>query len=172
MVIPFKCCIIRFLLTYLFFVVSVGGGGYVSEKLVVTDAQKVVGGEIWSVTVCTPRFKEIFYVLEATCEVIGHSMMSLNTSAPLSNPISLRADWSAYINHRISPSLSNIQLPSLLEHLKWTNHEEYNRGISRFWLNKTQGEGELGTAKRVVAERYILACVVGNRCEGSPSSLR
>jgi hypothetical protein len=50
-----------------------------------------------------------------------------------------------------------------MEHLKWTNHEEYERGISKLWLKRIQNEGELGAAKLDAAERYVLACVVSNR---------
>lgn len=52
---------------------------------------------------------------------------------------------------------------SLISHLKWQNHEEYHQGISKLWLKNIAKEKELGIAKRVAAERYLLACVAGNR---------
>lgn len=156
----------RFLLTRLFFSISVGSK-YFNSKGIVTDAQELVDGEIWSVTISCEKRIQVFYVLEATCEVVGHPPWSPTESLNLlavarTNALSIRADWSAYINEHISPS-ATVKLLPLLEHLKWTNHEEYDRGISKLWLNKIQRDGELGTAKRVVAERYVLACIVGNR---------
>jgi hypothetical protein len=117
---------------------------------------------------------QIFYVLEHTCEVVGHpippahptdSSTGSNGSALPASTTQLRADWSAYIAIHVSSRLP------LLTHLKWQNHEEYYRGLSKLWLKKIAGEGELGSAKRVVADRYVLACVVGNRYTAMSSFL-
>lgn len=169
-------------MTRFWFLISVGGGG--SDRLawscgVVVDAQEVVKDEIWTVivqTACSQQddasvFRtETFYVLEQTCEVIGQPLPSAlptasnavdGADAP-SSIIQLRADWSDYIAHRASVHGSS-PLP-LLSRLKWQNHEEYYKGLSRLWLKRIAGEGELGIAKRIVADRYVLSCVVGNRC--------
>ncbi len=117
----------------------------------VVDAQEVIKGEIWCITMQHRTVKESFYVLEATCEVVGHPPASQLDSLPI------RADWSAYIEHRSSVH------PTMMEHICWTNHEEYDRGISRHWLKRMRREGKMGAALEVIAGRYVLACVVGNR---------
>jgi len=135
----------------------------------IMDTKQLVEGEIWSVTfassVSSSKVPEIFYVLESTCEVIGYPSIALDSTRGLSQPsIPVRVDWSDYIGTRLLPSSSlDSPLPPLMEHLKWMNHEEYSKGISHLWLRRIRNEGELGLAKRVVAERYVLACVVGNR---------
>ncbi|KAH0586367.1 hypothetical protein H2248_007609 [Termitomyces sp. 'cryptogamus'] len=153
----------RFLLTRLFFQVSIG----LTKETIFTivDVQEVVEGEIWSVETHSSCGKEILYVLEATCEVIGHPAPRLEEgNAPRNTiPIPLRADWSAYVHQHLTRSSC---LPPLLEHLKWANSEEYYRGISKLWLSRTEAEGKIGAAKRIVAERYVLACVVGNSISG------
>ncbi|KAG5637365.1 hypothetical protein H0H81_004830 [Sphagnurus paluster] len=132
-----------------------------SKDVKIIDIQEVVEGEIWSVEISAPYGREIIYILESTCEVIGKPLPSIELDQQACPPsIPLRADWSAYINQCLS---SNARPPPLLEHVKSSNHEEYHRGISKLWLSKTQAEGEAGEVKRLVAERYILACVVGNR---------
>ncbi|KAG5646540.1 hypothetical protein DXG03_003307 [Asterophora parasitica] len=134
------------------------------EKTMILDVQELVEGEIWSVELSSSMGKEVIYVLECTCEVVGHPpaphVPELDGKTAALDPYPLRADWSVYISQCLS---SLPRPPSLMEHLKWTNHEEYDRGISKLWLSRTQGEGDIGAAKRLVAERYILACVVGNR---------
>ncbi|KAJ6557355.1 hypothetical protein DFH09DRAFT_986964 [Mycena vulgaris] len=149
---------IRFLLTRLFFQVSVGGGkdgkGWTEGQIV--DAQQLVQNEIWMITVRhSATSTESFYILEPTCEPLTATPESASPGLPV------RADWSAYIAHRTSADGSPS--PRLLDHLSWTNHEEYQLGISRLWLKRIEAEGETGIAKRITAERYILACVVGNR---------
>lgn len=169
-------------MTRLWFLVSIGGGGSSPPAWshgIVVDAQEVVKDEIWTVTVQTPASQpddkcgvEIFYVLEQTCEVVGRPLPSANPidsavafDGLLSRTVQVRADWSAYIAHRQLPlgAYESPPLP-LLSHLKWQNHEEYVRGISKLWLKRIEGEGALGLVKKTVANRYILACVVGNRC--------
>jgi hypothetical protein len=161
----------RFLLTRFFFSISIGAES-TDLGIVVIDAQELVEGEVWSITTrsSSSMDSEVLYVLETTCEVIGHApppALSADQSGLSQLPagrIPLRADWSAYIEARISqPSGTPGRTPSLMEHLKWTNHEEYERGMSKLWLKRIQNKGELGPAKLVVAERYVLACVVGNR---------
>lgn len=118
-----------------------------------------MSSEIWSVTLEYPqnRRRKTLYVIEATCEVVGRPLKATSEGA-VSLPI--RADWSAYIERRSTSSASG---ESLLSHLKWSCHEEFDRGISRLWLKRVEGEKELGVAKWTVAQRYVLACVVGNR---------
>jgi hypothetical protein len=149
----------RFLLTRLFFQVSVGGGkegkGWTEGQIV--DAQELVKNEVWMITVRhSATSTETFYVLEPTCEPL--------TATSPSTGVPVRTDWSAYIAHRALPSsVHNSPAPRLLDCLRWTNHEEYQLGISRLWLKRIEGEGATGSMKRVVAERYIFACVVANR---------
>ncbi|KAK0188164.1 hypothetical protein F5146DRAFT_1062256 [Armillaria mellea] len=147
---------VRFLLTRLFFSVSVGED-WMSGTLV--DAQEVIKGEIWCITMQHRSARESFYVLEATCEVVGRPPATRNQLGAL--PV--RADWSAYIEQRASVHSSES---TLVEHICWTNHEEYDRGISRHWLRRMRREGKTGAALEVIAGRYVLACVVGNSVSG------
>ncbi|KAJ7505441.1 hypothetical protein B0H11DRAFT_422247 [Mycena galericulata] len=152
---------LRFLLTRLFFQVSVGGGkegeGWREGQIVNTE--QLVEDEIWEITVRhSATSTERFYVLEPTCEPLTTTTDSPETGLPV------RTDWSAYIAHR---TLSvDSPPPRLLNYMSWTNHEEYLLGISRLWLKRIEDEGEIGIAKRITAERYILACVVGNSVSG------
>ncbi|KAJ3769615.1 hypothetical protein FB446DRAFT_672222 [Lentinula raphanica] len=178
---------IRFLMTRLFFTISVGGGengkGWLDGMIV--DAQEVIKGEIWSIDmVHSSRGRESFYVLESTCEVVG--LAPLPSKADSHHPVQMRADWSSYIEHRLSimpvplqikstshgkhldpaRSLSSIPATSLLDQLSWSNHEEFTKGISKLWLKKMEIQQEVGMAKKIVAERYILANVVENSVSG------
>lgn len=166
----------RFVMSRLWFLISVG---QVSAwpGTTVEDAQEIVKSEIWTVTTRTPlphssapnqAKKETFYVLEHTCEVIGHpTPAAYLIEPPQSEPEAsgnLRADWSAYIDHRQLPVGAHISPPPpLLASLKWQNQEEHYRGLSKLWIKRIAGEGDVGDVKKAVAERYVLACVVGNR---------
>ncbi|TFY61292.1 hypothetical protein EVJ58_g4607 [Rhodofomes roseus] len=161
----------------LWFALSIGSGNNDSISIawlqaVVVDVQPIISGEIWGVTVehdlGSSRIRETFYVLEATCEPVG-------CPGPANSPeqeqnghldvVPVRADWSDYINRlRSSNGPAHIKL---LDQMKWAGHEEYERGISHVWLKRIQREGELGQAKRIVAERYVLACVIANRSDSS-----
>ncbi|KAJ7175735.1 hypothetical protein C8R46DRAFT_1249351 [Mycena filopes] len=161
---------LRFLLTRLFFHVSVGGGkeGQGWNEGQIVDAQELVKDEVWVITVrhsassTEPESKSKFYVLEATCEPLTAVAPAPTAGAPVLVPV--RTDWSAYIASRAADSASSPR--RLLDHLSWPNHEEYVLGISRLWLTRVAGEGETGKRKRVVAERYVMACVVGNSLSG------
>jgi hypothetical protein len=152
----------------LWFHLSIGGNEDLGSWKVV-DAQQLVEDEIWSITFMSPsNALETLYILEATCEPIGYPQAPSRPTGDSPRDghpsIPVRADWSDYIAMRLLPASSlDAPLLSLLEYLKWTNHEEYDRGISRLWLKRISSEGVLGVAKRRVAERYVLACVVGNR---------
>ncbi|KAG6810810.1 hypothetical protein H0H92_010254 [Tricholoma furcatifolium] len=126
----------------------------------VVDVQEVVEGEIWRIESFCSRGREIVYVLEGTCEAIGHPEPDSGGehASPSRDLISLRADWSSYVKDYMSRP-KDVHWLSLTERLKWANYEEYHRGISKLWLATTQTEGEIGVAKRIVAERYVLACV-------------
>ncbi|KAG6878913.1 hypothetical protein C0992_006659 [Termitomyces sp. T32_za158] len=153
----------RFLLTRLFFKVSIGLA--LETDFTISDVQEVVEGEIWSIQAHSFRGKQVMYVLEATCEVIGHPEVRMEGENAPQKTIYLRADWSAYVHQHLTRSRGTC-LPLLMEHLKWANYEEYYRGISKLWLSKIEAEGKIGAAKRVVAERYVLACVVSNSVSG------
>lgn len=167
-----RCIYPRFTLTRFWFALSLGGEG--SEHWLdglVVDAQEVVPEEIWRIAMLQSgddnRTIATFYVLEATCEVIGFSgepepgSEGSGSNGRKLRMACLRADWSSYIHKRGTESASPSN--SLLSCIKWAHFEEYERGISRLWLKRTANEGEVGAFKRTVAERYILACVVGNR---------
>ena len=169
----------RFVLTRLWFALSIGSGAGMGDpkavawlKAVVVDVQPVVAHEIWSITVehgsGSVRSRDTIYVLEATCEPVGHPEVAPQPGEPAhkSDPASalpIRADWSAYIHRCLGMPRGSSQTTTILNQLKWANREEYERGISRLWLKRIEKEGDLGTAKGVVAERYVLACVVANR---------
>lgn len=139
---------------------------------VVISAREIVSDEIWEITTTTiaqgstAGKKETFHVLGSTYEVIGRPP---NTPAPLSETIPnaqhslpIRVDWSEYVADRmISPT--GVPRERLLDRVQWAHYEEYQNGISRYWLTRTQGEGEVGKLKRRVAEKYILASVIENR---------
>ncbi|KAJ7600948.1 hypothetical protein C8J56DRAFT_880527 [Mycena floridula] len=154
---------VRFLLTRLFFSISVGQP-WIESRIV--EVKELVQGEVWAVTVQEGSRQEIFHVLESTCEVVGRPPPSQNSmDVDVSPSLRLRADWTSYIEERLVTSKTRHPLPfaTLIERLKWSNHEEYEKGISKLWLTKIAEEGNIGAMKLKVAERYILACVVANR---------
>ena len=136
----------------------------------VIDAQEILAEEVWSITtesLSEKRERTVYYVLYATCEVIGRppdQRQGKADDAPQTDQ-ALRVDWSTYIEARrlLQPSDQPTQHPPLLNFLKWTNSEEFDKGISRLWLKRMVSEGQSGDLKRKIAERYIIACVVGNR---------
>ncbi|KAI0669193.1 hypothetical protein C8Q78DRAFT_1042116 [Trametes maxima] len=164
---------VRFVLTRAWFELSVGTSSGAKEDSnswlngMIVDAQEVVKDEIWSITVddppsaTRPSRSETVYVLEATCEVVGRPSQQTGGGASVALPV--RADWSDYISRRTGPASDD---GCLFSRLKWPSHEEFDRGISRVWLKRVEGEGEIGVTKRVIAERYIFACVVGNSISG------
>jgi len=159
-------------LTKLFFLVSLGHGNEESPPAnysgIVLDAQEIVKSEIWRITFRSSSRTHVFHVIEATCEVVGEANQGSQTTGSESPFINLRADWSSYIasfeNNSVRPRPGVIQPSSgLLDHLQWTNHEEYDQGISRLWLTKMKNERDAGVARLTCAQRYVFACVVGNR---------
>lgn len=132
-------------------------------KGTVINAQEVISNEIWKITFRSTHSTDTFFVLEATCEVIGQPSTAQIIAHDQPH---LREDWLAYVATRLqdeSRTQSNQSNLTLSEHLHWTNHEEYSTGISKLWLSKLKAEGEAGIAKLKVARRYVLACVVSNR---------
>lgn len=124
----------------------------------VVEVQEILPSEIWSVVVEARdggQMSNKFYVLEATCEVIGNPVA-------LDGRLPTRTDWSGYIRKHISED-DSAKAMDIMNHIRWTNHEEYDRGISKIWLKGTQEEKELGKLKREVARRYIIACTMENR---------
>jgi hypothetical protein len=151
----------RFILTRIWFTLSVGTNQRDPSawlKHTVEDAQEVVKGDIWALTIRDGHSLAEFYVLESTCEVIGQALNAPQLEVYSSG---LRADWSRYISSHTGVSAGPRNLIS--ENLRWANYEEYDRGISRHWLLRISGEGDANLSKKVVAERYVLACVVANR---------
>ena len=89
-------------------------------------------------------------VLAATGEPLGRAEPAGPETA---NSSHLRADWSSF--------LQRSDQSDVWDHLHCANSEEYVRGISKAWLQRTQGSDS--SVERQVAERYILASVVANR---------
>ena len=139
---------------------------------VVMGTREVIPDEIWEVTTMTvaqgstAAKKETFYVLEPTCEVIGHPpnkpASPQETIPDTHHSIPMRVDWSDYVTDRVI-SLAEAPGKRLLDRVQWAHYEEYQTGISRHWLARTRGGGEVGELKRRVAEKYVLASVVENR---------
>jgi hypothetical protein len=119
---------------------------------------EIVKGEIWSVTMCNAisGYQQVFHVLEATCEVLGLAGGARGDNEHLH----MRLDWAGYIEQR---KANPDNTSPLCDAMRWADHAEFDRGISRHWLSRTAQMGEQGAALRVIAERYTLACVVGNR---------
>ena len=149
----------------MWFAISVGAYGHDASawsKSVIRDVREVIKGEIWQIITRHDGTGEIcsFYVLEATCEVIGQPPSSqLEGENTLGYRI--RADWTAWISQR-SRALLDAGPCALLERVKWSNTEDYHRGISKAWLRRVRDQDADGIAKRSVAEKYILASVVAN----------
>ncbi len=119
----------------------------------ITDVMEIIKGEIWCVTTrnALSGHVQAFYVLEATCEVLGLAG---------GGDENLRLDWAGYIEQRKTNPHS---ASSLCDAMRWADRGEFDRGISRHWLRRTSQMGAQGAALRTIAERYTLACVVGNR---------
>jgi hypothetical protein len=120
----------------------------------ITGVAEVVKSEIWRVTVRNlSGHLQVFHVLEATCEVLGLEGGTWGDEY-------LRSDWASYIEER--KKSPEVRSP-LCEAMRWADHAEYQQGISRHWLRRTEQMGMQGGALRTIAERYTLACIVGNR---------
>ena len=119
---------------------------------------EIVKGEVWSVTTrdAISGYQQVFYVLEATCEVLGLAGGTHGDDKHLY----VRSDWAGYIEQR---KANPDNTSPLGDAMRWADHAEFDRGISRHWLSRTAQMGEQGVALRTIAERYTLACVVGNR---------
>ncbi|KAH9161139.1 hypothetical protein EDB89DRAFT_1861904 [Lactarius sanguifluus] len=151
---------LRFLLTRLWFGLSCATGVQTNWLYdVVTDVEETVKGEIWYVTTRNSRSGHLqaFHVLEATCEVLGFVEGACRDAF-------LRADWAAYVQRRKENPDNGLPF---YEAMRWADHAEYERGISRHWLRRTAQMGPHGAALRTIAERYTLACVVGNSLSGN-----
>ncbi|KDQ62567.1 hypothetical protein JAAARDRAFT_189868 [Jaapia argillacea MUCL 33604] len=184
---------VRFAITRLWFAISIGSPpptslpapstlttsrpnasrGWLQDKI--TSATEVVPNEIWTICTssCDTGKEETVYVVGATCEVIGSASPTHQSPQPSPSAAPLRADWASYIASRIdSPPLVPQSLVEpkwtnpLMDKVKWANHEEFDRGISRLWLSRMADIGDAGTAMKEVAERYVLASVVGNSLSG------
>ncbi|KAH9933247.1 uncharacterized protein BXZ73DRAFT_89860 [Epithele typhae] len=181
----------RFVLTRAWFELSLGSPSSADNALhswlrgTVTDAQEVVPGEIWAISIFYPDAQivvnsnqhETLYVLEPTCEVIRHPAASQALTSALRDHTTrkrprspgptfpVRTDWSAYMTNQKEASDRDR---SLLAHLRWPCVEDYDRGISRLWLSRLAANADAreAAALRPVAERYVLACVAANSVSG------
>ncbi len=152
----------RFLLTRLWFSLSVETEcrrGVRTNWLhdTITDVVEIVKREIWSVIThnAISGYKQVFHVLEATCEVLGQAGGTCGEGDE-----NLRLDWAGYIEQR---KTNPDNTSPLCDGMRWADHAEFDRGISRHWLRRMAQMGEQGAALCTIAERYTLACVVGNR---------
>ncbi|KAI0250969.1 hypothetical protein BJV78DRAFT_1086814, partial [Lactifluus subvellereus] len=147
---------LRFLLTRFWFALSTGvecGIGIRTNWFydTITGVAEIVKGEIWCITIRNLSGRlQVFHVLEATCEVLGL------VGGTWGNEY-LRPDWASYIEERKrSPEVRS----PLCEAMRWADHAEYQQGISRHWLRRTEQMGMQGGALRTIAERYTLACIL------------
>lgn len=155
---------------------------------VVTSTQEVIKDEMWTVTVLrtgpvpSVTHEEVYYVLESTCEVVGRPAEEKlpvdfkkkdpsNSENKSPRALAMRVDWTSYVENRLMPSgFHDMAPPALLSHLRWTNAEEYEQGISKHWRSRIENEGKLGAYKVKIAQRYILACVINNRQVHTPAT--
>jgi len=169
-------------------VLSVGYGIEDINKRVkgsVVDARPSVGGinksDVWTVVWKTQTGElEEYFVAEETCEVVGVRSLpfdSENCSQDLDPWRDLRPDWAAYLRLQAFSDQHDQRKIGLMDHLKWTNGEDYERGISRLWLKAMRGKIKAATENKNpdsdacepelkvrLAQKYVLACVAGNRC--------
>lgn len=181
---------IRFLMTrlWLAFMVPLNKGEHETlSSSVIINTQEVIRDEMWTVTVwrkgpvSSKIHETVYYVLEPTCEVVGRPAeerlpVEFNKKGPshrdntTSRALAMRVDWTSYVENRLMASgFHDMTPPTLLSHLRWTNAEEYEQGISKHWLSRIENEGKLGAYKLKIAQRYILACVVNNRQADTPA---
>ena len=135
------------------------GQRWLESKIV--DARPIIDGEVWLIqTKSLTGSVHTFYVLEDTCEVIGHPP---NATPELKNALPLRADWSAYIEMRLSTSECESGR-WLVDLLQCENTEDFDRGVSKAWLRhlKTYEDGSDARLKYAVAQKYVLSSVVSN----------
>jgi len=152
----------RFLLTCFWSVVSVHGEAgqqWLSPKVV--DTRPIIDGEVWLIqTKSHTGSVQTLYVLEDTCEVIGHPP----DSAPQpENALPLRADWSSYIEMKLKSGECESER-RLIDLLQCANSEDFDRGVSKAWLQhlRTYECSDDAHLKYAVARKYVLSSVVGN----------
>lgn len=138
----------------MWFAVSVYGDSgrrFLNEQIV--TVKRLLGDELWEITLCNSgESVYVLFVLAMTGEAIG-SQHGLQPST-----YQLRQDWGSYIT-----SLGRDTTKTLSKYLRCANEEDFDRGISKLWLKRMANEGRLGSMKRSVAERYVMASVIANR---------
>jgi hypothetical protein len=138
----------RYLATRAWSSVSTGSA---PDGELVADARLAGHGELWRVDLRAPdSAMRSVHVLAATCEVVGTAVAG--GAGPTQVTDTLRADWVQF--------LDDGENTPLRERVAWTNHEEYEHGVSRLWLRRVRTEGTAGGEKLAIAERYVLAHVV------------
>ena len=116
----------------------------------------LAGDEIWKVRVQTEEKTSCtLFVLGFTGEAIG-CQPGEEGSALL-----VRSDWMKYMDS--ATGATRGARCGLWDNLRCANEEEYVKGISKAWIQNVEQEGDVGTAKRLVAERYVMASVMPNR---------
>jgi hypothetical protein len=130
-------------------------------SLQVVDAYPIIDGEVWLVqTRSHIGSVQMFYVLEDTCEVIGHPPDSTH---PPENGLPLRTDWSSYIEMRLISSECESGR-RLIDLLQCANSEDFDQGVGKAWLKhlRTYEGIEDARLKYAVAQKYVFSSVVGN----------
>lgn len=130
-------------------------------SLKVVDTRPLIDGEVWLIqTKSHTGSVQTFYVLEDTCEVIGRP---LDSTPQLENTLPLRADWSSYIEMRFISGECESGY-RLIDLLQCANSEEFDRGVSKAWLQhlRTYEGSESARLKYAVAQKYVLSSVVSN----------
>jgi len=142
--------------------------------------------DVWTVVWENQRGElEEYFVVKETCEVVGvrslcpdsASRSHISGTKDLDPWRDLRPDWAAYLRSQASSGQRGQKTLGLMNHLGWTNGEDYEHGISRLWLKTMRSKMQEVASDRStgpktheaelkirLAQRYILACVVGNRC--------
>lgn len=130
-------------------------------SLKVVDARPIIDGEVWLIrTKSLMGSIQTFYVLEDTCEVIGHTP---DSTPELKKELPLRADWTAYIEMRLTTSECGSGR-WLIDLLQCENSEDFDRGVSKAWLKHLKTHEDDGDArlKYAIAQKYVLSSVVSN----------
>ncbi|KAH8824893.1 hypothetical protein DL96DRAFT_1611180 [Flagelloscypha sp. PMI_526] len=163
--------VLRFLLSAVFVSFSVGNNAASLFSGLIVDAKETAQPEIWQLAIRHGDSLNTLYILAATGEPLGGpEQISSARDVDSDNNgcgVHVRADWAAFIScHR-----EVLASTSLRDRIRWQNHEEYDHGLSTLWLKRVEREGVVGLYKKVVAERYVFACVVGNSLSGKWMSL-
>lgn len=148
---------LRFLLTRLYFAISVGGYNGIAQlsQSSIVSVDPRVPHILWAIGVSCQGSTREYFVLETTGEIVSANTQDIGP---------VRSDWATFIAQN-----QGLEKVSIVDKVKWTNHEEYDRGISRLWLRRLGNkDDEMAIAVKALAIRYILSSVSANRYCVSP----